>query len=262
MSALLECRKISKSFGGLNALQSVSVTVPPGKIVSIIGPNGAGKTTFFNCLSGIYQPDDGEILLAGRNIQGLAPHQICRRGLARTFQNIRLFAEMSALENVQTAQFPYQNKNPFSLLFHPASHRQKEADFLKEASDLLALVGLSSEAATWARNLSYGSQRRLEIARALASRPQVLLLDEPAAGMNPREVGEMITLITRIRDLGLGIIVIEHHMKLVMAISDLIHVLDHGEAIAQGTPQEISRNPKVIAAYLGQENTEPAMLKS
>ncbi len=253
MSSSLQCRSISKTFGGLKALQSVSVSVKPGQVVSIIGPNGAGKTTFFNCLSGIYKPEQGEILLDGICINGLAPHIICRRGLARTFQNIRLFGEMSALENVQVAQFSHQKKNPLAILFHNPAHHRREEAFLDEALGLLEFVGLPDVANVWARNLPYGSQRRLEIARALASRPKVLLLDEPAAGMNPNEVGEMMALIHRIRDRGLGVILIEHHMKLVMEISDSIHVLDHGESIAEGTPSEVRSNPKVISAYLGQE---------
>jgi branched-chain amino acid transport system ATP-binding protein len=253
MKPLLQCNEVSKSFGGLKAIQGVNLRVSSGQIVSIIGPNGAGKTTFFNCLSGVYVPDGGRIELEGRSLKRLPTHRINRLGIARTFQNIRLFSEMSALENVQVAQFAHEDKNPFNLVFCNPAHLRRDMAMRDEARELLEFVGLGSQAETWARNLSYGLQRRLEIARALATRPKLLLLDEPAAGMNPREVAEMIKLIRRIKDRGLGVVLIEHHMKLVMEISDYIYVLDHGILIAEGAPSEVSCNPRVIAAYLGTE---------
>jgi branched-chain amino acid transport system ATP-binding protein len=241
------------AFGGLKAVQNVSLQVQPEQIFSVIGPNGAGKTTFFNCLSGIYQPTSGRIFFQDQDITRLPSYQRCRLGLARTFQNIRLFGEMSALENVRVGQFSHHRPSWWSTLARTAGYRTQDQKAEKEARDLLEFVGLGSFADTWARNLAYGLQRRLEIARALATQPKILLLDEPGAGMNPQEIGEMIQLIERTRQRGLAIILIEHHMKVVMSISQKILVLDHGDPIACGTPGEIRRDPKVIAAYLGQE---------
>ncbi len=249
---LLEVRDLGKTFGGLSALSEVNLTVQPRCIVSVIGPNGAGKTTLFNCLSGIYRAETGSITLDGQDILGKPPHRICRLGLARTFQNIRLFGEMTALENVLVAQFQHRHFMPFSLVLRLPFYTREEDAGQAEALELLRFVGLENEAHTWARNLPYGSQRRLEIARALATKPRLLLLDEPAAGMNPQETLEMVSLISRIRDYGLAVLLIEHHMQVVMKISTHILVLDHGEPIAEGTPEYIRNNAEVIRAYLGE----------
>jgi branched-chain amino acid transport system ATP-binding protein len=256
MTPLLETRGISKTFGGLKAVQKVDLRVEANRVVSVIGPNGAGKTTFFNCLSGIYRPETGSILLDGHDITGRPPHQVSRRGVARTFQNIRLFPEMSVLENVLVAQFQHRSKSPLPLLARTKNYRVDEDSHCEEARALLDFVGLAQHADAQSNSLAYGLQRRLEIARALATRPRLLLLDEPAAGMNPQETIEMIQLITRIRDRGLAIILIEHHMKVVMAISDEILVLDHGTPISHGTPEKVRNDPVVIKAYLGEEVSE------
>ncbi len=253
MTPLLETRGLSKTFGGLKAVQNVDLSIGANRIVSVIGPNGAGKTTFFNCLSGIYRPDGGAILLEGRDITGRAPHQVCRLGVSRTFQNIRLFPEMSVLENVLVAQFRHRSISPLPLLLHSKRFCDQEKASRDEALGFLDFVGLAPYADHVSSNLAYGLQRRLEIARALATKPRLLLLDEPAAGMNPQEAVEMVRLISRIRDRGLAILLIEHHMKVVMSISDEIMVLDHGIPIAHGGPEQVRNDPQVIKAYLGEE---------
>ncbi|MBV9463930.1 MAG: ABC transporter ATP-binding protein, partial [Verrucomicrobiae bacterium] len=229
MSALLRTSGLTKTFGGLKAVQQIDLEVAQGEVLSIIGPNGAGKTTLFNCLSGIYRPDAGGIFLEDRDITGRAPHQVCRLGIARTFQNIRLFGEMSAIENVLVALFPHDKSMPWSILGRTGAYRRRQEELRAEALEHLKFVGLEAKAGEWARNLPYGLQRRLELARALATRPKVLLLDEPGAGMNPLEIAEMIRLIGEIKRRGFAVILIEHHMKVVMEISDRIVVLDHGE---------------------------------
>jgi branched-chain amino acid transport system ATP-binding protein len=250
---LLETRGLTKTFGGLKAVQQVDLTVGANRIVSVIGPNGAGKTTFFNCLSGVYRPDGGTITLAGHDVTGRPPHQLCRLGLARTFQNIRLFPEMSVLENVLVAQFQHRALAPLPLLLRSQKYCAAEREHREAAMEFLDFMELRARANDPAGSLAYGLQRRLEIARALATQPKLLLLDEPAAGMNPQETAGMIGLISRIRDRGLAVLLIEHHMKLVMSISDEILVLDHGIPIAHGKPEAIRNDPQVIRAYLGEE---------
>jgi len=254
MSApLLAARGLGKSFGGLKAVDDINLEARPGSLLSVIGPNGAGKTTLFNCLTGIYRPERGRVEFNGRNITGAPPHRVCHLGIARTFQNIRLFPEMSALDNVLVAQFHHSTLAPWDIILRTPGFRRCEREHLAEAMELLEWVGLAGKAEAQARDLSYGLQRRLEIARALAARPRVLLLDEPCAGMNPAEVNGIIELIATLRRRELAILLIEHHMKVVMEISDRILVLDHGVALAEGEPAAIRSNPEVIRAYLGSE---------
>ena len=255
MKPLLETRELSKTFGGLKAVQKIDLRVEPNRIVSVIGPNGAGKTTFFNCLSGIYKPDGGGIWLGDEEITGKAPHQISRLGMSRTFQNIRLFPEMTVVSNVMVAQFQHRSVSPLPLLIRTKGFCKQEAQSREEALGFLEFVGLAKHADAISSSLAYGLQRRLEIARALATKPRILLLDEPAAGMNPQETIEMVSLISRIRERGLAVLLIEHHMKVVMSISDEILVLDHGIPIAHGTPEKVRNDPQVIKAYLGEEAT-------
>ena len=248
---LLEVQDVLVNFGGVTALNKVNLHVNEGEIAALIGPNGAGKTTVFNIVTGYYTPTSGNVIVDGESMLGLRPYQIARKGLGRTFQNIRLFGDMTAVENVATAADAL-NKSGLvgSLLGVPRSRRDEKAS-MEKAHELLRFIGLDHRALQMAKNLPYGDQRRLEIARALALNPKVLLLDEPAAGFNPQEKVELGELIRKIRDRGFAVLLIEHDMSLVMDISDRVSVLDFGQKIAEGTPAEIQNNQRVIDAYLG-----------
>jgi branched-chain amino acid transport system ATP-binding protein len=254
MTALLKVDSVTRRFGGLTAVKEVSFAVEPGQLFGLIGPNGAGKTTLFNLVTGVYKPDAGRITLGETPVSGLPPHQITEAGIARTFQNIRLFGSLSVLDNVKAACHMRQASSLLSCLVRSDVLHRAEAGidaFARRLLELMQLDGLANEEAS---NLPYGHQRRLEIARALATQPKILLLDEPAAGMNPQESIELMHLIRRLRDeFQLTILLVEHNMKVVMGVCERIHVMDHGESIAEGTPEQIRRDAKVIEAYLGGE---------
>ncbi|MCM3567112.1 ABC transporter ATP-binding protein [Neobacillus mesonae] len=251
---LLKVDHAGIQFGGLKAVSDVNLELQKGELVGLIGPNGAGKTTFFNLLTGVYVPTEGSISLEGDKLRGLAPHKITKKGISRTFQNIRLFSDLTVLDNVKIAYHSLAKHSIFSSIFRLPSHFSGEREMEEKAIEFLKIFKLDDVLYEQARNLPYGQQRRLEIARALAASPKLLLLDEPAAGMNPQETEELMNLIGLIREqFNLTILLIEHDMNLVMGVCERIYVLDHGQLIAQGTPEQIRNNPKVIEAYLGEE---------
>lgn len=256
---ILNVSSMSMHFGGIHAVDKVDLDIRPGEIVALIGPNGAGKTTFFNCLTGIYNPTTGDIMLNPPHqarpvrLNGLKPNKVTEKGMARTFQNIRLFQNMTVLENVMIGRHCRTSSFIAGAIFRTRHNRQEEREIIERSYQIIQKVGLEEVVNENASNLSYGAQRRLEIARALATDPFLLLLDEPAAGMNPQETNDLDELITQIRDDGLSILLIEHDMKLVMSISDRIFVMDYGKKIAQGTPEAVRANPAVIKAYLGED---------
>jgi branched-chain amino acid transport system ATP-binding protein len=260
MEPILDVKALTMDFGGLRALDNIDLDVRQGEIVALIGPNGAGKTTFFNCITGIYDPSGGDVLITAPNaekttrINGLKPNLVTEKGLARTFQNIRLFQNMTVLENVMIGCHCRMKAGILGAVLRGINTRREEEAVIQKSYSILKKIGLEKYVNDFAKNLPYGAQRRLEIARAMATDPFMLLLDEPAAGMNPQETRELDELILKIRETeGISILLIEHDMKLVMSLSDRIFVVDYGKKIAQGTPEEIRQNPAVIKAYLGEE---------
>jgi branched-chain amino acid transport system ATP-binding protein len=258
--SLLALDKVEKIFGGLRAIGGVSFAVEPAQIFGLIGPNGAGKTTIFNVVTGVYQPDGGRIRFDGEDISGWAPAKVAARGIARTFQNIRLFRSMTVEQNVMVAGFRIHKAGLLSAVLRNQRYMDDEREFRRRAAELLEIFNLAELAGEPADSLPYGSQRRLEIARALMLSPKLLLLDEPAAGMNSQEAAELEKQIRFLRDeLGLTVVLVEHNMSVVMAVCETIHVVDHGETIAEGPPSHIKEHPKVLAAYLGEESAEQAV---
>ena len=250
---VLHCEKITQRFSGLIAVSDVTMDIYQNEIVGVIGPNGAGKTTLFNDITGIYRPTEGTVTFAGEDITGLAPHKITAKGMTRTFQNIRLFDNMMVLDNVLVGLHSANKASIVESMLRLPRDRREEKESLRRAEEVLELTGLYEYRYNYANSLPYGLQRRLEIARALASRPKLILLDEPAAGMNEQETSDLLVFIRKLKEMGNTIILIEHDMRLVMNLCDRIYVLDHGMLIANGTPDEVRSNPQVITAYLGEE---------